>query len=151
MALKHLTLRERFEEYYKESSKDECWEWLSNLDKNGYGEIRVNNKTKKAHRISYELYKGEIPINMFICHKCDNPSCVNPNHLFLGTHQDNVNDKVNKKRQHSKLNENDIMSILNSNEKSIILSKIYDVSQKHINRIKRREQWKHIKEESINV
>lgn len=79
-------------------SKEECWNWLASSRGKGYGAFKLNGKVVDAHRVSWILHNGEIPENIFICHKCDNPSCVNPDHLFLGTHSDNMNDAYNKKR-----------------------------------------------------
>lgn len=76
-----------------------CWVWMGWLDKDGYGSTRVDGKAIKAHRASYIAYHGEIPSEMCVCHKCDTPSCVNPDHLFLGSQLDNQTDKVNKRRQ----------------------------------------------------
>lgn len=75
--------------------REVCWEWTGSLFPNGYGQFR----NKKAHRISYELTIGSIPKGRFVLHKCDNKSCVNPNHLFLGTMADNMTDKIEKGRQ----------------------------------------------------
>lgn len=74
-----------------------CWEWTLSCD-NGYGRIKVNYKRMLVHRISYYIYKGYIPDNMFVCHHCDNPKCCNPEHLFLGTPKDNMQDCLKKKR-----------------------------------------------------
>ena len=77
----------------------ECWEWNSTLNIYGYGIFIVRKRTIGSHRMSYILTYGEIPEGMCILHRCDNRSCVNPKHLFLGTYQDNTNDMVKKGRQ----------------------------------------------------
>ena len=76
-----------------------CWFWLGTLDKYGYGQIKVGKKTFKAHRYSYEIHYGSFDKTLHVCHHCDQPSCVNPKHLFLGTAKDNAIDRANKGRQ----------------------------------------------------
>jgi len=82
---------------------DACMEWTAGKDKDGYGLFKIYNKQLRkqfrAHRFIWECYNRPIPESLYVLHKCDNPSCVNPNHLWLGTNQDNVNDMVNKNRQ----------------------------------------------------
>ena len=85
-------LRERFESKIQKS--DGCWLWLASTI-NGYGQF---GKGLRAHRVSYSLYRGEIPDGMCVLHKCDVPLCVNPDHLFLGTRIENNEDKVRKGR-----------------------------------------------------
>ena len=76
-----------------------CWEYFEFKTDRGYGQFWMLGANWRAHRASYILHKGEIPDGMFVLHECDNPSCVNPDHLKLGTHQDNMNDKVKRDRQ----------------------------------------------------
>lgn len=75
-----------------------CWNWTANKDHNGYGMFKINGKDRKASRVAYTIVAGEITGNTHVLHKCDNPSCVNPDHLFTGTHQDNMKDKMRKGR-----------------------------------------------------
>lgn len=76
-----------------------CWLWLGNWTQNGYGAVKHSGRwLTGAHRLFYELHRGPIPDGLLVCHKCDTPVCVNPEHLFLGTHADNVHDKVRKGR-----------------------------------------------------
>ena len=95
-------LYERFLDKFDEGDPEICWEWKASLDGKGYGQIKNWNSMSRAHRISWEFYCGEIPDGMHILHECDNPKCVNPNHLFLGTHQDNMRDMNEKGRHWSK-------------------------------------------------
>ena len=77
---------------------DTCWIWTAGSRGYGYGAFKFGNKTVDSHRVSYILFKGEIPSGIFVCHTCDNPKCVNPDHLWLGTHSDNMKDAYNKGR-----------------------------------------------------
>lgn len=148
-------VKERFECSYKKDEKSRCWNWIKDLDKKGYGQIHdyKNGKrvTRAAHRVSYEINKGEIPQGMIVCHSCDNRKCVNPNHLWIGTTQDNINDKLKKNRglygskhQNSKLTEEDVLEIRASSEKKAHLARKYKVSFMVITSILRRNTWKHI-------
>lgn len=75
-----------------------CWEYTGGIGTTGRGMFWLNGKTEKAHRVSWMIYKGEIPKGLLVCHKCDNGKCVNPEHLFLGTHKDNTQDMMRKGR-----------------------------------------------------
>ena len=76
---------------------DTCWIWKSSVDHRGYGRFSVKG-WKKSHRLSYEFFYGRIPSGLCVCHHCDNPLCVNPTHLFTGTHRDNMRDMFAKGR-----------------------------------------------------
>ena len=88
---------ERF--FQKVNKTDSCWLWIGAKNNKGYGSFRFNNKNMSAHRFSYQNFKGEIPEGLYVCHDCDIPACVNPEHLTLGTPKYNNKDMVSKNRQ----------------------------------------------------
>ena len=78
---------------------DNCWEWLAGRFPTGYGAFHIKRKQYLAHRVAWKLMYGPIPEGFLVCHHCDNPPCVRPDHLFLGTYKDNTRDMLNKGRQ----------------------------------------------------
>lgn len=145
--------KERFERHVKIT--EGCHIWTSDKTNGGYGRFFFKGQARFAHRIAYMLYKGEIN-QLRVCHSCDNPSCVNPDHLFLGTSLDNTTDMMNKNRGNkafgeksgnSKLSEADVIFILKNRDKipTKAMSEMYNVSKTNIKDIKKRKTWKHIK------
>jgi HNH endonuclease len=89
---------ERFWRYVDKRGDDECWPWLGGLSSSGYGYFKAARKNLRAHRVAYLLHFDKDPFPLLICHKCDNPICVNPHHAFLGTHIENTDDRHGKGR-----------------------------------------------------
>lgn len=145
----------RFWDKVDKSSDSGCWSWVAGKNWDGYGKFRINGKAKLAHRLSYVIHTSEeVPDGMCVLHRCDNPSCVNPAHLFLGTHQDNMIDKVNKGRGvkgdrngRAKLNAKKVLAIralYKTRMTYAMLANKYNVSERTIRYIVRRETWTHI-------
>lgn len=144
-------------------SPNECWEWNGPRLKNGYGQmyVKVNGKWKNTmtHRLSWEIHYGEIPSGKVIMHKCDNPACVNPNHLSVGTHLDNIIDKVRKGRQRhrahigtehgmSKLNDANVKWIYQEYAKGVTIASMaraLNVSESAIRNVIKGRSWKHVR------
>lgn len=93
-----------------------CWEWTASRRGAGYGRFQMGGKGHAAHRISWEMANGPIPSGMFVCHRCDNPSCVRPDHLFLGTPSDNTRDAYAKGRQTNPRPQADMVECLRGHE-----------------------------------
>jgi hypothetical protein len=142
-------IKERFEEKFQRRGEENCWEWLAGKWPSGYGAFSISNRNHISSRVSYQLYVGDIPKGMHVLHKCDNPGCVNPKHLFLGTPLDNALDRNRKGRQaygqrngNSKLTDTEILEIM-MDEESLHkdLAKKYGVSRTVITRIKGKKLW----------
>lgn len=147
-----LTREQRFLDKVAMCPMSGCWLWTGAASEKNYGRFGISaSKPIEAYRWAYLAYVGEIPPGRYVCHSCDNPACVNPNHLFLGTPADNVADMVAKNRQakgerkfNAKLNESKVREIRASDLSDRKLAAIYEVDHKVINRIKNRKAWAHI-------
>ncbi|MCC7202413.1 MAG: HNH endonuclease [Nitrospirae bacterium] len=144
----------KFENSYIPIPESGCWIWVGHTElKDGYGRF-YDYQTKKtffAHRASWELFVGQIPVGGLVLHHCDTPPCVNPHHLFIGTVRDNYWDCHNKKRHShgikhgmSKLTEGDVRAIREDHKTNPEIAKRYGVTSTMIGYIKRHQNWRHV-------
>lgn len=139
------------------SSRDGCWEWQGRYaNSDHYGSIRIGDRYALVHRYSWEIHFGEIPDGLQVCHKCDNRLCVRPDHLFLGTNQDNCDDKVAKNRQaflrgelngHRKLNDVSVRAIRRLHEMGVqqpTIAEAFGIHQSNVSLIVLRKTWAHV-------
>ena len=136
----------------------ECWGWKGSKNPGGYGKITVRIEgrpiTVSAHKLSYQLHKGEVPSSLLVLHHCDNPECTNPNHLFLGTQQDNMKDKMAKGRgstvkstSNAKLTKDQVLYIWEQRTTRITAQNLaaeLGVSEYTVRDIWLKRTWKHI-------
>lgn len=115
-----------------------CWIWTGSGNPDGYGIVSVSNSRMSTHRYSYELAFGKIPEGLHVLHKCDNPPCVNPAHLFLGTNADNMEDKNVKDRAGLKLKTKDVHAIIDACKSGCTqrsVAKQFGVSPSHVSKL----------------
>ena len=148
-----LPVHERFMKYVEKVDSG-CWHWLGATNQN-YGRFGIKNKNLPAHRASVLLFHEHYPDfdKLLVCHKCDNTICVNPDHLFVGTHQDNIDDKM-KKNRHVTLKgidnpnaiiiEKDVIFIRESDLTTYDLALKFNLSTSSINFIRSGKRWKHV-------
>lgn len=129
-----------------------CWLFAKSLKNNGYGQLWWNGKRRDAHRWAWTMARGEIPAGLHVLHSCDVRSCVNPDHLFLGTNRDNIRDMVAKGRNsrgaahtNAKLTDEIVREIRSSSESSYILARRFGVSRAAIIKVRRRKTWAHVR------
>lgn len=145
--LKKLSFSDYFWMKVDSRGKDECWLWTGAHTSAGYGIQNVERHLKLATHVSWFLHHGVWPAPLFALHECDNPPCVNPNHLFLGTFKDNGEDMTAKGRQASKLCVEDVRKIRRLRTKGstvTALGKQFGVHHGHISDICNRRVWRHV-------
>ena len=152
------TVDQRFEDLFCPEPNTGCWLWVGAVNSTGYGHFKLNGKPQLAHRVSWQIYNGEIPggggyHGTCVLHMCDTPVCVNPDHLFLGTAKDNNLDKVSKGRHgapygeehpNARLTENQVLEIFNSDALQKDDAAKYGLNRGTVSKIKLRKIWKHL-------
>lgn len=158
---KRATATSRFFKFIK--NVNGCWEWQGNRLPQGYGLFWYKNKGHRANRVAWVLFRGKIPKGMFVCHRCDNPPCVNPEHLWLGSNRENQIDARNKgllnppkgeNHPHAKLTKRDvwwIRSLAQSGTPPRLIIKKWHISAQTVCDIKANRTWKDLKREEVNV
>ncbi len=148
-----LSEEERFWEHVdKSAGPDGCWIWMlvcyPPKPCTNYGRFHYKGKTHVAHRFAWMLTNGPIPESALICHHCDNPPCVNPAHLFVGTDATNAQDSSNKGRRHSKLTKSDVIGIRDWYAQGGVtyqdIADSYGLSYNHVSMIVRHKAWRHV-------
>lgn len=137
-----------------QQSDSACWLWIACKNANGYGIMNVAGRPMSAHRISWVIHNDQIPDGMCVCHKCDTPSCVNPNHLFLGTQKENMRDAKTKGRMQrgerhyrAKLNRKDVVDIKRLHSQGVMIKQLasnYGVHVNTISRVINKNSWEHV-------
>ena len=139
----------RFESKFCPEAASGCWLWDGACIEGYYGMFWWRGRVRLAHRVSYEHFIGMPPDDIEVCHKCDVPACVNPDHLFLGTHHENMLDKCRKRRQDRKLSEEQVHAVrqaLDMGSTGRQVARDFGISFQQVSRIKRRERWIHLQE-----
>lgn len=135
---------------------DECWTWVANTTPTGYGMFWFKGKMRRAHRVAWILTNGPIPDGLCVCHRCDNPGCMNPQHLFLATQEGNIQDRVQKGRSArprgeeintAKITAKQAVEIRRRTDEGEVPARIaedYPISRRMVAAIKNRENWRHV-------
>jgi hypothetical protein len=153
MGNRYLSLEERFWGRVQKADGDACWTWAGSHTGTGYGKLRAHGRIELAHRVAWELTKGASAGDLCVCHRCDNPGCVRPDHMFLGTHADNMKDAVAKGRKNESrgvdhyataLDEAAIRAIRASSESSRVIGPRFGVAASTVRSIRNRKSWQHV-------
>lgn len=156
--MEQMTEKQKLEFWGRLNKNGDCLEWAGASRNHGYGQLRIgsrrtgNSRVVLAHRAAYFIAHGQLDDTLFVCHSCDNPSCCNPDHLFLGTHQQNMDDMAQKGRRvipdrkgekngRAVLDQAKVLAIRNTDASYRALAEQYGVSKSQIARIKTSQHW----------
>lgn len=147
----HWTLAQTIAHYTAVPNDNGCMLWAGTITDSGYGILQWDGRLQRAHRLAWISARGAIAVGLFVCHRCDVPTCINPDHLFLGTPSDNTSDMTGKGRAargrtngYIKLAAEQILAIRADSRTHKTIAADYAVAQPHITRIKRRTRWGHL-------
>lgn len=140
------TAKEIFDRNVVYSHVSDCHIWIGPVSTAGYGQTTRAGVPIKAHRWAFELANGPVPDGMHVLHTCDNRRCVNPSHLFLGTHADNMHDKAVKGRAAIKLTEAEVIAIRRDTRSARAIGRAYGLAHQTVSEIKRNKIWAHVEE-----
>lgn len=142
--LRSPTLQERFEEKFTKTPSG-CWLWMGAKLPSGYGQFLYEGRPHNPSRIAWLIYRGEFPGQQDVLHKCDTPSCVNPDHLFLGDQSANMVDMIHKGRSRTtKLTVKDIPIIRADTRPASVLARAYGVRRDTIDQVRKGKTWRHV-------
>jgi predicted XRE-type DNA-binding protein len=151
------SIRERFWSGVDIRSDDECWNWIRSIGSAGSGVFTIRRKNISAYKMAWELTYGDVPEGKILCHICDNRKCCNPNHLYVGTHKENAEDRKNRgrngdqrgeKSKHNKLSEGQVIEIIKllkyTDLSQYKIADMFDISRSTVLAIHMNENWKHV-------
>lgn len=152
--------KERFDEKWMAEPMSGCWLWTAQVDRDGYGRVRIHDSRRwlaaRSHRAAWLIYRGPISAGKFVLHACDNPSCVNPDHLTLGTHRDNMSEMRSRNRQAvgdrvaiSRLTSRQVREIrrrLATLERHATIAQDFGVTHRTISDIHLGRTWRHLRD-----
>ncbi len=156
---------ERFWLHVRKAGPKDCWEWSGSRTPEGYGFIYAGPlydepvRWIRANRLSWEIHNGKVPDGLYVLHDCDNPPCVNPKHLYVGTQQQNVHDRTVRRRgrrqdgafnSKAKLTETDVRAIVamvEAGKSQTAVAALFGLTQPYVSKIARRQFWRHLWDE----
>lgn len=151
---RRLTAADAFERNYIPEPMSGCWLWIGHANPQGYGVAfsrMLRPRSRLAHRLAWELFRGGISEGMCICHRCDNPSCVNPEHLFEGTRRDNAADRARKGRSskgegryNARLTPEKVLAVRSDEGSDTAVAQRHGITRGHVWKIKQRRLWGHV-------
>ena len=136
MAILNDRQRANFEAMVSPEPNTGCWLWAGYVNPDGYGHFNLGGKIERSHRVAYLEAKGNIPSGYLVLHRCDQPSCVNPDHLRIGTDVENADDKARRRRVPTKLSDQDVLAVRDASGRYRDIAEKFNISAAWVSRIK---------------